>query len=306
MKSLANSSNSNPPSPPSSTTSSTEPQKVKMVLLGDSQVGKSGLVNSYTTLRAFAQQQQQSKNNNSNISSSSNGSDRSKKNCNPGGGLNNLHNSRQGSATKLKAPFADYYVTLTVDDKDFELSLWDTNSSAEYEHIRPLNFAKTEIFLLCFSVTQTSSLENVAAKWVPEIKSSFPAQGGGNKKAAEPMRLLVGLQTDMREEQWQAYDKGKRVTKEQALQVAREIGAVDYVECSARTGEGVEDVFLAALNAVIYPQLHDNSNKHAEKINLRGSGGANLDEDYSKDVDILDNNAGTAGGGHKKRRCVIS
>jgi len=265
--SLANSSTSNPPGDASPKSSSVEPQKVKMVLLGDPQVGKSSMVISYTTHRAFQQQ---------NLGSSDN---------------------KQGS--KLKAPFADYYTTATVDDKDFELSMWDTNASTEYEHIRPLNFAKTDIFLLCFSVTQETSLDNVTAKWIREI-NNCPA----GKSA--PLKLLVGLQTDMRDEQWSAYDKGKRITKEQAMQVATEIGAVDYVECSARTAEGVEDVFLAALNAVIYPQLLDNKKLLAggEKINLRGSGGANMEEDSKDALDATNNNAG-GGGHHKKKRCII-
>lgn len=327
MKSLANSSNSNPPTPPAPS-SSDPPQKVKMVLLGDSQVGKTSLVSSYTTLRAFPQQQTSpskgggGENRSSNNSTSSSKSGSMSKNCNSSNLTNSCGQLSLKGSAKLKAPFADYYATVTVDDKDFELSMWDTNSSAEYEHIRPLNFAKTDIFLLCFLVTQQTSLDNVAAKWVPEIKSTFPSTsssaggkgtGGGGK---EPLRLLVGLQTDLREEQWMAYDKGKRISKETAMQVAREIGAVDYVECCARTGEGVEDVFLTALNAAIYPQLHD-TQKHAsggggEKINLRGSAGANLsgEEDYyNKDALDLGDGSGMnnshGGGGHKKRRCVI-
>jgi len=222
-----------------------------MVLLGDAEVGKSSLVVTFTT-RSFPKPNQPAKN---------------------------------GKA----GPFADYYSTMTLDDKDFELSVWDTNASAEYEHIRPLNFAKTDIFLLCFSVVEGVTLENIA-KWSREIRNNFPA-------GKEPPKLLVGLKTDLRYEPM-LYDKQKRATREQALQVAKEIGASDYVECSARCGDGVEEVFLAALNSVVYP-CHI---QPADIVNLRGSGGANVEEDV-KDLLSLPN-AGAAQRG-KKKRCII-
>lgn len=234
-----------------------EPQRVKMVILGDDQVGKSSLAISYTT-RTFPQLKTSSPSN------------------------------KQTGKTKA-GPFADYYTSVTLDDKDFELSVWDTNASSEYEHIRPLNFAKTDIFLLCFSLIDATTLEHIT-KWSREVTNNFPA-------GKEPPRLLVGLKSDLKLEPL-PFDKQKRATREQALQVAKEIGAVDYVECSARSGDGVEDVFLTALNAVVYPCLQSNDN-----INIRGSGGANVEEEI-KDVIVQAAQPNVPAG--RKKRCIIS
>ena len=43
------------------------------------------------------------------------------------------------------------------------------------------------------------------------------------------------------------------VTYEQGLAMAKKIGAVKYIECSALTHEGVDDVFNEAIKAVLYP-----------------------------------------------------
>lgn len=249
--------------------------KVKMVLLGDAQVGKSSLVINYTsrTYPATSSNKQQQE--------------------------PQPHHGKAG-------PFADYYTILTVDDKDFELSLWDTNASAEYEHIRPLNFAKTDIFLLCFSVGDASSLDNISKRWNRELQCSFSAGKEAGKE--EPLKLLVGLKTDLRfaePSMNMLYDttnnKHKRATREQALQVAKEIGAVDYIECSARTGDGVEDVFITALHSVVYPCLHQLADNNNNKVNLRGSGGANVEEDSKDILNLPPTNRGHG----RKKRCII-
>ena len=51
-------------------------------------------------------------------------------------------------------------------------------------------YANTDVFLVCYSVCSTSSLENVSTKWVPELKVHCP-------KA--PI-VLVGLKSDLRQD----------------------------------------------------------------------------------------------------------
>ena len=40
----------------------------------------------------------------------------------------------------------------------------------------------------------------------------------------------------------------------QGKQIADEMGAVGYLECSARTGDGIQGVFDQAIRAVLAPQ----------------------------------------------------
>jgi len=268
-----------------------EPHILKIVVLGDSEVGKSSLIISYTD------------NNNNNTTSP---------------GL-----SKQ--ANKPKNSFANYSTTITLDDKEFEICIWDTNASTEYEHIRPLNFAKTDLFLICFSVANPSSLANISEKWNQEIKNHF-----GPGKEDEPPKLLVGLQADWREEDDGALDfsedsprttkrevlasssnnkKSKEkiatTTKEQGMQMAREIGAVDYLECSALTGDGVGSVFEAVVNAAAYPMLHSGDLSQAP-VTEKNTFSAN-DDEREKEINKSDGVVGRGAGRRRgrKKRCVV-
>jgi cell division control protein 42 len=93
------------------------------------------------------------------------------------------------------------------------------------------------VFLVCFSVTSPASFENVKEKWFPEVHHHCPGV---------PC-LIVGTQIDLRDDA-QVIDKLARqkqrpVTNEQGDRLARELGAVKYVECSALTQKGLKNVF---------------------------------------------------------------
>lgn len=67
--------------------------------------------------------------------------------------------------------------------------------------------------------------------------------------------ILVGLKTDLRDDQHSLSmlsAQGLRpVSYEQGQAVAKEIGAAKYVECSAKTRRGVQEVFDSALREVL-------------------------------------------------------
>ena len=54
-----------------------------------------------------------------------------------------------------------------------ELSLWDTQGQDEYDKLRPLSYPDTDVILMCFSIDNPASLENIPAKWSPEVRLSF-------------------------------------------------------------------------------------------------------------------------------------
>lgn len=90
---------------------------------------------------------------------------------------------------------------------------------------------------MCFSVTSPASFENVKEKWFPEVHHHCPGV---------PC-LIVGTQIDLRDDP-QVLEKLQRqkqrpITSEQGERLARELGAVKYVECSALTQKGLKNVF---------------------------------------------------------------
>jgi cell division control protein 42 len=113
----------------------------------------------------------------------------------------------------------------------------DVLGQEDYDRLRPLSYPQTDVFLVCFSVTSPASFENVKEKWFPEVHHHCPGV---------PC-LIVGTQVDLREDP-QVMEKLQRqkqrpVAPEQGERLARELGAVKYVECSALTQKGLKNVF---------------------------------------------------------------
>ena len=143
--------------------------------------------------------------------------------------------------------FDNYSANVMVDNKAINLGLWDTAGQEDYDRLRPLSYPQTDVFLVCFSVISPASFENVRAKWHPEVKHHCPGT---------PV-LLIGTKMDLREDaNTMSALKGKNmhpVTVQQAHALAKEIGAVKYLECSALSQAGVKTVFEDAVKCVLYP-----------------------------------------------------
>ena len=65
--------------------------------------------------------------------------------------------------------FENYVHDIEVDDQTVELSLWDTAGQEEFDRLRSLSYAETHVVMLCFSVDNPISLENVESKWLDEV-----------------------------------------------------------------------------------------------------------------------------------------
>merc|ERR1711964_27331 len=133
-----------------------------------------------------------------------------------------------------------------VDGKPINLGLWDTAGQEDYDRLRPLSYPQTDVFLVCFSIISQASFENVRTKWVPEITHHAPNV---------PI-ILVGTKSDLRSDHETIQNlqaKGAMmVQNNQAQQLAQEIGAVKYLECSALTQEGLKQVFDESIRAALF------------------------------------------------------
>lgn len=66
--------------------------------------------------------------------------------------------------------FDNHMSAVSVDGKPYSVDLWDTAGQEEYKRLRALSYPDTDVFLICFSVVNPSSFENVKTQWIPELK----------------------------------------------------------------------------------------------------------------------------------------
>ncbi|MBZ3888311.1 Ras-related C3 botulinum toxin substrate 3 [Sciurus carolinensis] len=122
--------------------------------------------------------------------------------------------------------FDNYSANVMVDGKPVNLGLWDTAGQEDYDRLRPLSYPQT---------------------WYPEVRHHCPHT---------PI-LLVGTKLDLRDDKdtiERLRDKKLApITYPQGLAMAREIGSVKYLECSALTQRGLKTVFDEAIRAVLCP-----------------------------------------------------
>ena len=116
---------------------------------------------------------------------------------------------------------------------------------AAYDRLRPLYYPQTDVFFVCFSVVSLASFENVYQKWFPEIDHYCP----------KVPKILVGTKMDLLDSVSEIEKLKKKklapITREQGEALQLKIGAVAYMECSALTQVGLEEVFDEAMRTAL-------------------------------------------------------
>lgn len=102
--------------------------------------------------------------------------------------------------------FDNYACNIVVDGSPINLCLWDTAGQEDYgrffvilpfrfshifsDRLRPLSYPATDVFMLCFSIVNRNSFQNISAKWIQEIKHHCPNT---------PV-ILIGTKLDLRDD----------------------------------------------------------------------------------------------------------
>lgn len=123
--------------------------------------------------------------------------------------------------------------------KDFDLEsgpitlrIWDTAGQERYRSLASLYYQSAHCALLVFSLTSMSSFREVEY-WVEELRANYDKL---------PPLFLVGNMVDLAET--------RAVKMEDAKELAVKLAAT-YVETSALTGEGIDELFESVAAAAM-------------------------------------------------------
>jgi Ras-related protein Rab-2A len=128
-----------------------------------------------------------------------------------------------------------------------KLSLWDTAGQETYKSITRSYFRGASGALLVFDITRRSTFESVT-QWLHDLRQI--AEEGivvilvGNKSDLTGASLVEGEASSPGTGSGRDDVNRRAVTKEEAQEWCRRNGVMQYVETSAKSGDGVERAFL--------------------------------------------------------------
>ncbi|KAJ3905841.1 GTP-binding protein RAB5 [Lentinula edodes] len=117
--------------------------------------------------------------------------------------------------------------TVTLEDQTtVKFEIWDTAGQERYKSLAPMYYRNANCAVVVYDITQSASLEK-ARNWIRELQ-----------RQADPSIViaLCGNKSDL--------SARRQVSEEEAKKYAEEEGLM-WAETSAKTGEGVSEIFTA-------------------------------------------------------------
>jgi len=130
--------------------------------------------------------------------------------------------------------FDNYTVNIPILENEAActLSIWDTQGQKDYHRLRPLSYPGSDVFVLCFSLTDPGTLEFALQQMVPEMRNYANDAG----------ILLVGFNPEDRDQVLLGGSEATEaiaITTRQGREAARSIDAFGYVEVSLVSEKGI-------------------------------------------------------------------
>ncbi|KAL2350457.1 P-loop containing nucleoside triphosphate hydrolase protein [Cryomyces antarcticus] len=178
--------------------------------------------------------------------------------------------------------------------KHMKLSLWDTAGQETYKSITRSYFRGASGALLVFDITRRATFASVTS-WLHDLRQiaedNIVVVLVGNKSDLAPASTATSSSTG--DSPGREEENKRRVTKEEAEEWCKQNNVMQYVETSAKSGEGVERAFLEVAER-IYQNIEAGKydlNDRRSGVKGPGAGGGNT----ARTINLGMNDAAAAG-----------
>jgi small GTP-binding protein len=132
--------------------------------------------------------------------------------------------------------FENFQAEILTKKGKCDVSIMDTSGCHDDINLRALAYKDCSAIIVCFDLTDQSSLNSIEQTWLPELKKHCP-------KA--PVYIAGCKRDALCEGDCKCGGDCCTQSEEDLLEMVQRTGAVAYTECSAAfsSGDGVEDLF---------------------------------------------------------------
>jgi len=125
---------------------------------------------------------------------------------------------------------------LKVDDVNVTLQIWDFAGEPQFRILLPAYIRGASGGFFMYDTTRPSSLQHISdwfevMKWnVKSEKEKFPV-------------VMIGGKVDLVND--------RNLSKEEGVEIAKQYHLIDFYECSAKTGENIEESFVSLTRTML-------------------------------------------------------
>lgn len=127
----------------------------------------------------------------------------------------------------IGAAFLTQSITIPETQTTIKFEIWDTAGQERYKSLAPMYYRNSHAAIVVYDITKTSSLQR-AKDWIEELRKNSSNDG--------IIIALVGNKLDLQDE--------REIEQSDVEEYATEQNLLSF-ECSAKSGEGVHDIFDA-------------------------------------------------------------
>ena len=125
---------------------------------------------------------------------------------------------------------ADFYVKgMEIDGIKVTLQIWDFAGEDRFRFILPSYIAGASGCIFMYDITRYKSLEDIE-DWMKVFNK------GAQQLNDDIPLIMLGGKLDLQDK--------RAAPREDAIEIAKHYNFLEYIECSSKTGENVEQVFL--------------------------------------------------------------